>query len=75
MICGITGLLMASVLQVARISTTNFQTFSEPVFSFHPTFKIVYNSIAFSLIMGFADGLFPALRASRMKIIEALRES
>lgn len=75
LIGGITGLLMASVLQLASISTTNFQTFSELAFSFHLTFEIVYKSIAFSLVMGFAGGLLPALRASRMNIIEALRAS
>jgi hypothetical protein len=75
LIGGITGLLMASLLQLASISTTNFQTFAELAFSFHLTFEIVYKSIAFSLIMGFAGGLLPALRASRMNIIEALRAS
>ena len=30
-------------------------------------------AMAFSLVMGFIGGMLPALRASRMKIVEALR--
>jgi len=29
--------------------------------------------MAFSLVIGFIGGMLPALRASRMKIVEALR--
>ena len=42
-------------------------------FSFSLTFGIVWQALAFSLVMGFVGGVLPALRASRMKIVDALR--
>ena len=72
---GCTGLFFASFLQFLTVSTTNFQTFSELAFSFTLTPGIVIKSLSFSLIMGFAGGVLPAFRASRMNIIAALREA
>lgn len=72
---GCAGLFLASFLQLFTISTMNFQTFSELAFSFSLTFEIVYKSLGFSLIMGLAGGVLPAVRASRMNIVEALRTS
>ncbi len=72
---GLAGLFFASFLQFFTISTTNFQTFSELAFSFALTSQIVYQALIFSLIMGFAGGILPAFRASRMNIVEALREA
>jgi ABC-type antimicrobial peptide transport system permease subunit len=70
---GCVGLFFASFLQLFTISTLNFQTFSELAFTFTLTFDIAFNSLAFSLIMGFVGGVLPALRASRMNIIDSLR--
>jgi ABC-type antimicrobial peptide transport system permease subunit len=70
---GFVGLFFASFLQLFTISTMNFQTFSELAFSFSLTFEIVYRSMAFGLVMGFVGGVLPAIRASRMNIVEALR--
>ncbi len=70
---GCVGLFFASFLQLFTISTINFQTFSELAFSFTLTFEIIYKSILFSQIMGFVGGVLPAVRASRMNIVEALR--
>jgi ABC-type antimicrobial peptide transport system permease subunit len=72
---GITGLVFASLMRFVSISTVNFQTFSELEFSFSLNFEIVYMALAFSLIMGFVGGVLPAIRASRMNIVAALRES
>ncbi len=72
---GATGLFFASFMQLITISTMNFQTFSELAFSFSLTIKIVYQSMLFSLIMGFVGGVLPAVRASRMNIVDALRAS
>lgn len=71
---GVSGLFFAAFLQFFSVSTTNFQTFSELAFSFVLTFDIVYKALGFSLLMGFLGGVLPAFRASRMNIIEALRE-
>jgi len=72
---GLSGLLFASLMQFITISTVNFQTFSELAFRFTLSFEIVYKGMIFSLIMGFVGGLLPALRASRMVIVDALRSS
>jgi putative ABC transport system permease protein len=71
---GITGLLCASFLQLITISTMNWQTFSELAFSFTLTLDIVWKSLLFSIMMGLVGGIIPAIRASRLKIVDALRE-
>jgi ABC-type antimicrobial peptide transport system permease subunit len=68
------GLFFAMFLQFFRVSTTNFQTFSELAFSFTLSPSIVFQALGFSLFMGFAGGILPAFRASRLEIVEALRE-
>jgi ABC-type antimicrobial peptide transport system permease subunit len=70
---GLAGLFFASFLQFFTISTLNFQTFSELAFSFSLTFDTIYQAMAFSLIMGLVGGVFPAVKAARMNIVEALR--
>jgi ABC-type antimicrobial peptide transport system permease subunit len=70
---GVAGLFFASFMQLITLSTMNFQTFSELAFSFSLNFDIVYMGMTFSLIMGFMGGLLPAVRASRMMIVDALR--
>ncbi len=72
---GLAGLVCASFLQLFTISTMNFQTFSELSFGFSLSWQIIYQAMAFSLIMGFAGGLLPAVRAARMNIVDALRTS
>jgi putative ABC transport system permease protein len=67
------GLVAASFLQVTTISTTNFTSFSELAFSFKLTPGIVMSATVFALIMGFVGGFLPAIKASRMKIVDALR--
>ncbi len=73
LIGGGAGLFLASFLQLFTISTLNFQTFSELAFSFELTLPTALKSISVALIMGLAGGLLPAMRASRMKIVDALR--
>jgi putative ABC transport system permease protein len=72
---GLAGLFFASFMQLFTISTMNFQTFSELAFSFSITFEILYKALIFSLVMGFVGGVLPAIRASRMNIVDALRSS
>ena len=73
MIGGCVGLFLASFLQFLTISTMNFQTFSELAFSFTLTPGIVWKGLGFSLVMGFIGGVLPAVRASRMNIVDSLR--
>ena len=72
---GLAGLFFASFMQFITISTVNWQTFSELAFSFTLTLRIAVQSIVFSIIMGFVGGVLPAIRASRLNIVEALRTS
>ncbi|MCE5264186.1 MAG: ABC transporter permease [Deltaproteobacteria bacterium] len=70
---GLAGLFFASFMQFITVSTVNFQTFSELAFKFTLTGQIVVQSMAFSLVMGLIGGMLPALRAARMRIVDALR--
>ncbi|PKN17021.1 MAG: multidrug ABC transporter permease [Deltaproteobacteria bacterium HGW-Deltaproteobacteria-6] len=70
---GCLGLFFASFMQFITISTVNFQTFSELAFKFTLTPGIIAQSMSFALAMGLIGGVLPALRASRLKIVDALR--
>ena len=72
---GLAGLCFSSFLQFITVSTTNFQTFSELSFSFSLSWDITLKALAFSLAMGFVGGILPAFRASRLEVVEALREA
>jgi len=67
------GLALASLMQFVNISTMNWQSFSELAFSFALTPNIVVQSFVFALAMGLAGGVLPAVRAARLKIVDALR--
>jgi ABC-type antimicrobial peptide transport system permease subunit len=70
---GALGLALASLMQLVSFSTMNFQTFAELAFSFTLTPKIVVLSMLFALAMGAIGGFLPAVRAARLKIVDALR--
>uniref|UniRef100_E1TDB7 ABC3 transporter permease protein domain-containing protein n=1 Tax=Burkholderia sp. (strain CCGE1003) TaxID=640512 RepID=E1TDB7_BURSG len=70
---GLAGLGCAAFMQFASFSTTNFQTFADLSFRFILTPAIVGKTLAFSVTMGLVGGFLPALRASRMNIVDALR--
>jgi ABC-type antimicrobial peptide transport system permease subunit len=67
------GLAFATLMTLVRISTMNWQSFAELAFSFRLTPDIVAQSLVFALAMGLAGGVAPALRAARLKIVDALR--
>ncbi|MCB1050899.1 MAG: ABC transporter permease [Acidobacteria bacterium] len=67
------GVLLASFLSSLRFSTTNFTTFSELDFGFTLQPGTIVVAIGFSVVMGFAGGFLPAVRASRLNIVDALR--
>lgn len=70
---GIIGIGLASLLSFVSISTMNFGSFSELAFSFALSPMIIALSILFAAIMGIVGGFFPAVRASRMSIVNSLR--
>ncbi|MBX7153971.1 MAG: ABC transporter permease [Candidatus Kapaibacterium sp.] len=67
------GLLISSTMSSMEVSTINFQSFSEIAFNFTLNIYIVLGAFAFSIFMGLVGGFLPSWRASRLKIIEALR--
>jgi putative ABC transport system permease protein len=70
---GVAGLLLASLMQRASFSTVNFQTFADLSFRFVLTPEVVLKGLVFALVMGLAGGFLPAIRAARLKIVDALR--
>lgn len=70
---GIIGLVLASFMQFLTISTMNWQSFAELAFSFTLNPAIVAKSLGFALFMGLLGGFLPAVRASRLNIVDALR--
>jgi len=70
---GFVGLALASLMQFLTISTMNWQSFAELAFSFKLNAAIVAKSLAFALVMGMVGGFLPAVRAARLRIVDALR--
>ncbi|MFH0957449.1 MAG: ABC transporter permease, partial [Pseudomonadota bacterium] len=70
---GSLGTLASSSLQFLTISTLNWETFSEIAFSFRLTLLVFIKSMVFAIAMGLFGGMLPAIRASRLKIVDALR--
>jgi putative ABC transport system permease protein len=69
------GVALASLMSFVRISTVNFGTFSELAFGFTLSPSIVVSAMVFSTLMGILGGFLPAVRASRMNILAALRSA
>ncbi len=67
------GLVLASFLQFFRISTLNFNSFSDLSFSFALSPSIIISSFIFAAFMGFFGGFLPSVRAARLNIVNALR--
>jgi putative ABC transport system permease protein len=56
-----------------RVSTLNGASFSQVVFDFAVTPDLLLQGLVAALIIGFVGGLFPAIRAARMPVAQALR--
>ena len=57
-----------------RAATVNMASFSQIAFAFEVSPALLVQGITFALIIGFIGGLFPAIRAARQPIANALRE-
>lgn len=55
------------------VSTLNFQTFSQVAFAFRVSLDLLIQGIIFACVIGLVGGLFPAVRAARMPVADALR--
>jgi putative ABC transport system permease protein len=57
-----------------RAATLNFTSFSQVAFAFDVSPSLLVRGIIFAMIIGLIGGLFPALRAARQPVANALRE-
>jgi putative ABC transport system permease protein len=73
LIGGILGCLFALPINGIVTGTTNWSSFSEIAFSFRITPLLLGVGIAFAVVMGVIGGFFPALRAARLQVVQALR--
>jgi putative ABC transport system permease protein len=56
------------------VSTLNFASFSQVVFDFAVTPRLLVQGVVFAAVIGFIGGFFPAIRAARLPVATALRE-
>ena len=70
---GIIGCLIALPTNGMVASTINWATFSDIAFAFRVTPGLLATGLLFSLVMGLIGGFFPALRAARLQVVQAIR--
>jgi putative ABC transport system permease protein len=72
------GVIGAALAWIAfdgiHAASINFSSFSQVTFSFDVTRGLLILGIVFALVIGLLGGLFPAMRAARQPIANALRE-
>jgi putative ABC transport system permease protein len=56
-------------------ATINWQTFSQVTFAFAVTPQLLLRAIIWAATLGLIGGFFPAIRAARLPIASALRET
>jgi putative ABC transport system permease protein len=67
------GIVLALPLNFVSTGTSNWVTFSEIAFNFRVTFDLMIFALIFGGIIGFVGSLLPSIRASRFRIVDALR--
>lgn len=70
---GIIGCAVAFYWNGYTTATMGFETFSEIVFQFSVTPRLVAEGLIFAVVVGLIGTLFPAIRASRLPVIAALK--
>ena len=70
---GVVGALIALPINGMVTSTTNWASFSEIAFSFRITPGLLLSGLVFAVVMGLIGGFFPARRAARLPVVQALR--
>ena len=72
------GLLGAGLAWLAfdgyRAATLNWASFSAITFAFDVNIRLLAQGIIFAMLIGLVGGLFPAIRAARQPVAQALRE-
>jgi len=67
------GILLSLPLNFVSTGTSNWVTFSEIAFNFRVTPDLMIWGLTFGAVIGFVGSLFPSIRASRFRIVDALR--
>ncbi|MGH7562311.1 MAG: ABC transporter permease [Gemmatimonadales bacterium] len=70
---GVIGCLLALPINGVVTSTTNWASFSEIAFSFRVTPALLLAGLAFAVVMGVLGGFFPARRAAKVPVVQAIR--
>jgi putative ABC transport system permease protein len=70
---GVVGCLLALPMNGVVTSTTNWASFSEIAFSFRITPGLLAAGVVFAVVMGMLGGFFPARRASKLPVVQAIR--
>ncbi len=70
---GVIGCLVALPVNGVVASTTNWASFSEIAFAFRITPGLLLAGLIFSVVMGLLGGFFPARRASKLQVVQAIR--
>jgi putative ABC transport system permease protein len=73
LIGGLLSCVFALPINGIATSTTNWQSFSEVAFAFRVTPALLVYGVIFAVAMGLLGGLFPAWKAARMPVVQALR--
>jgi putative ABC transport system permease protein len=73
LIGAVIGILLSLPLNFVSTGTSNWVTFSEIAFNFKVTPDLMIWGLTFGAIIGFVGSLFPSIRASRFRIVDALR--
>ncbi len=69
------GCVLSMACDGLKTCTPYWATFSETAFQFTVTSNILLIASFLALAMGFIGGFLPALQASRLKVVEALRRA
>ena len=70
---GAVGCVASLALGVVKFSMINFATWSEIVFVFEPTAQILAIAMVSAVGMGVIGGFLPAIRAARLRPVDAMR--
>ncbi|MGH8186398.1 MAG: ABC transporter permease [Steroidobacteraceae bacterium] len=68
------GLAAWGLLDGYQTSTLNWNSFSQVVFAFAVTPKLVATGVLSAVVIGLVGGILPAMRATRVPVASALRE-
>ncbi|HEV8237552.1 MAG TPA: FtsX-like permease family protein, partial [Gemmatimonadaceae bacterium] len=70
---GLVGCILALPVNGFVASTTNWASFSEIAFNFRVTPGLLLAGLIFAVVMGVLGGFFPARRAAKLLVVQALR--